>query len=118
MDEHEVAKLFAAVADPTRLTLLRFLLNQEHCVSQRTEHIGLTQGAVSKQLATLTDAGLLIRRRASRRAYYRVNEPQAVQRILADADALVTGSPRIGQTRGVGGLHAGPVPAGTFSDTL
>ncbi|MDP9395953.1 MAG: ArsR family transcriptional regulator [Actinomycetota bacterium] len=50
---------------PTRL--LRFLLEDEHCVSQCTAHIGLTQGAVSKQLATLADAGLLTCRRASRR---------------------------------------------------
>ncbi len=94
MDEREVAKLFAAVGDPTRLRLLRFLLGEEHCVTQCTEHIGLTQGAVSKQLATLADAGLLTRRRASRRAYYRVSEPEAVERILTDAEALVTAPQR------------------------
>lgn len=89
MDERETARLFAALGDPTRLALLRFLLHEEHCVSQCTDHIGLTQGAVSKQLAALTDAGLLTRRPVSRRAYYRVTEPQAVQGILADARALL-----------------------------
>ena len=44
MDEREIAKLFAAVGDPTRLALLRFLLPKEHCVSECTEQIGLTQG--------------------------------------------------------------------------
>ena len=89
MDEREIAKLFAAVGDPTRLALLRFLLRQEHCVSECTEQIGLTQGAVSKQLAALTDAGLLTRRPVGRRAYYRVREPEAVERILTDAEALM-----------------------------
>ncbi len=94
MDEREIAKLFAAVGDPTRLRLLRFLLAEEHCVTQCTEHISLTQGAVSKQLTTLADAGLLTRRRESRRAYYRVSEPEAVERILTDAEALVTAPQR------------------------
>ena len=89
MEEQETAKLFAALGDPTRLALLRFLLKEEHCVSECTEHIGLTQGAVSKQLVALTDTGLLTRRPVSRRAYYRVTEPQAVQSILADGQALL-----------------------------
>ncbi len=90
MDEREIARLFAAVDDPTRLGLLRFLPGEEHCVSQCTEHVGRTQGAVSKQLAALADAGLLTRRPASGRAYYRVKKPQVVERILAAARALVT----------------------------
>lgn len=92
MDEREVATVFAAVGDPTRLALLRFLLTEEHCVSQCTEHIGLTQGAVSKQLGALTQAGLLTRRQASRRVYYRVNQPQTLQCILTQAQALVSQS--------------------------
>ncbi len=92
VDVPEVAKVFAAVGDPTRLALLRFVLNQEHCVSQCTEHVGLTQGAVSKQLAALADAGVLTRRRVSRRTYYRAKDPERLAQLLADAEALVVES--------------------------
>jgi DNA-binding transcriptional ArsR family regulator len=85
----ELANLFAAVGDPNRLALLRFLLKEEHCVTQCTEHIGLTQGAVSKQLVTLADAGLLSRRRAGRRAYYAVREPEVLERMLSEAETLI-----------------------------
>ncbi|MDP9435530.1 MAG: metalloregulator ArsR/SmtB family transcription factor [Actinomycetota bacterium] len=90
MDAREVARLFAAVGDPTRLRLLRFLLQEEHCVSQCTEHVGLSQGAVSKQLAALADVGLLARRAVGRRAYYRVSHPGGVRRLLADGEGLAT----------------------------
>lgn len=93
MDGSEVAKVFAAVGVPTRLALLRFLLAEEHCVSQCTEEIGLTQGAVSKHLAALADASLLTRRRSSRHIYYRVKSPQLVTCMLADAEAVAF-SPR------------------------
>ncbi len=89
MDEPDVTTVFAAVGDPSRLALLRFVLDKEHCVSQCTEHIGLTQGAVSKHLRTLAAAGLLTRRPASRRVYYGVTNPAAVSRLLADAEAVL-----------------------------
>ncbi len=89
MDADHLVKVFAAVGDPTRLALLRFVLDKERCVSQCTQHTGLSQGAVSKQLANLAEAGLVSRRRASRRTYYRVSHPDLFGRMLADAGALV-----------------------------
>jgi DNA-binding transcriptional ArsR family regulator len=99
MDERETAMLFAAVGDPTRLALLRFLLQDEHCVSQCTEYIGLTQGAASKQLATLANAGLLVRRQLGRRAYYQVSDPEAIEGILTAAHALLMGRQQGGPAR-------------------
>jgi DNA-binding transcriptional ArsR family regulator len=85
----DVAKVFAALGDPTRLKLLCYLLHEEHCVSWCTRHVGLTQGAVSKQLAALAAAGLVTRRRVSRRIYYRVAEPEVLERMLADAESFL-----------------------------
>ncbi len=89
MQRREIAAVFAAVGEPNRLRLLRYVLREEHCVTQCTEHLGLTQGAVSKHLATLASAGLLTRVRAGRRVYYRVSDPPAVGRLLAAAGSLV-----------------------------
>jgi DNA-binding transcriptional ArsR family regulator len=91
MDGDGVARLFAAVGDPTRLALLRFLL---------------TQGAVSKQLATPADAGLLTRRRVGRRAYYTATRPDVVAAMLADAQTLDV------STEGTGGALPTPTSAG------
>ncbi len=89
MKEEHRAALFTAVSDRTRLRLLMFLLDEEHCVTECTEEIGLTQGAVSKHLAHLTASGLVSRRPTGRRAYHRVVDPVAVRALLAHADALI-----------------------------
>lgn len=94
MKEEHRAALFAAISDRTRLRLLSFLLDEEHCVTQCTQEIGLTQGAVSKHLARLSASGLVSRRPTGRHAYYRVVDPVAVRTLLAHADAL------IGSTKG------------------
>jgi DNA-binding transcriptional ArsR family regulator len=85
----EVAKVFAALGDPTRLKLLRYVLHEEHCVSRCIEHVGLSQGAVSKQLTALARAGVLVRRRVNRRTYYRVADPEVLERMLTDAESVL-----------------------------
>lgn len=89
VDTADVAELFDAVSDRTRLALLRFVMTNEHCVSECSDHIGLTHSAASKQLNALADAGLLSRRPAGRRNYYRVTDPEAVRKILDAADSLI-----------------------------
>lgn len=71
-----LAKFFKALADPTRLRLLQFLLTQEHTVTECVEHVGLAQGRVSAHLACLADCGYVAVRRESRFAYYRVTDPR------------------------------------------
>jgi DNA-binding transcriptional ArsR family regulator len=90
-EAQELADVFAALADPARIRLLRYLLDDDHCVTQCTEHLGLSQGAVSKHLARLESAGLLIRRRVGRRTYQRVGDPSRVAAMLSEA-ATLTGS--------------------------
>jgi DNA-binding transcriptional ArsR family regulator len=57
-------------------------------VTQCTEQLELTQGAVSKHIARLDAAGLLVRRREGRRTYQRVAAPERVIALLAHAEAL------------------------------
>ncbi len=89
----DVEKVFAALGDSTRLKLLRYVLHEEHSVSRCTEYVGLSQGAVSKQLTALARAGVLVRRRANRRTYYRVAEPEVLERMLADAESFLPRTP-------------------------
>ncbi len=84
----EVARTFAAAAHPVRLQLLRFLLDDEHCVTQCMEDTGAPQSLVSKHLRTLIDAGLVERRSSGRRSYHRVVDPQGVRALLETAADL------------------------------
>jgi DNA-binding transcriptional ArsR family regulator len=87
-DREAVAKTLAAAADPVRLRLLQYLLDEEHCVARCTDEVGLSQSGVSKHLAKLVDAELVRRRQVGRRAYHRVAQPELVAELLRIARKL------------------------------
>lgn len=82
------AVVLAAVAEPNRIRLLRLLLEGERCVTQCVEQTGLVQSLVSKHLGRLIDAGLVQRRRAGRRNYHSVVDPQGLTELLDAAGRL------------------------------
>lgn len=64
---------FRALADPTRLLLLGVLLDEELTVGELAEVVGTHQPGVSRHLAALRDAGLVIARRQGAMTFYRAN---------------------------------------------
>jgi DNA-binding transcriptional ArsR family regulator len=75
-----VAKFFRALGDPTRLDLLRFLVDRDEATgSECVERAGLSQGRVSAHLACLVACGLVAMRRQGRYAYYRVIDDRVGQ---------------------------------------
>ncbi len=68
-----VAHLLSAVADPTRLRLLRLLQRQELCVCELMEAVQLPQYQVSRHLRGLRLAGLVEARRSGRWMHYRIS---------------------------------------------
>lgn len=63
-----------AIADPSRVRILKLLEDGELCVCQITTVLNLAPATVSKHLATLKTAGLLQLRREGKWAYYRLAE--------------------------------------------
>ncbi|KIM00450.1 Arsenical resistance operon repressor [Paramagnetospirillum magnetotacticum MS-1] len=63
-----------AVADPSRVRILKLLENGELCVCQITTVLDLAPATVSKHLAALKTAGLLQQRRDGKWVYYRLAE--------------------------------------------
>jgi DNA-binding transcriptional ArsR family regulator len=61
-----------AVADPTRIRILKMLEGGELCVCQITTVLDLAPATVSKHLAALKIAGLLRQRRDGKWVYYRL----------------------------------------------
>ncbi|MGA2080560.1 MAG: metalloregulator ArsR/SmtB family transcription factor [Holophaga sp.] len=69
----EVSQLFQALADPSRLKILRALLDAGEPMSQGTlaETAGLSQANASKHLALLGRVGLVTREAEGNTVFYR-----------------------------------------------
>jgi DNA-binding transcriptional ArsR family regulator len=65
-----LADVFKVLGDPTRLRILRTLMNQEVCVRDIADELGMGQSAVSHQLRILRDARLVQFRRDGKTVYY------------------------------------------------
>jgi DNA-binding transcriptional ArsR family regulator len=70
-----VARMFAALAEPTRLRILRHLQRGRASVGRIVKALGGRQANVSKQLAILHRARLIERRREGNVVYYWIDEP-------------------------------------------
>lgn len=82
-DAEEFASALKALADPARLQLLSIVAasdDQEACVCDLTEPVGLAQPTVSHHLKVLTEAGFLTRSKRGTWAYYRL-VPSALERV-------------------------------------
>lgn len=66
-----MADAFQLLADPTRRRLIELTSRQEQSVNELVDAVGLSQPAVSKQLAILREGGLVEVRQDGRRRLYR-----------------------------------------------
>jgi ArsR family transcriptional regulator len=86
-DAEGLAAALKVLADPARLRLLSLVANApggEVCACDLVEPLGRSQPTVSHHLSVLTDAGLLVRERRGRWAWYRA----VPERLAALAGAL------------------------------
>ncbi len=70
----DVAQLFKAMADPTRLKILRALEQGEMCVCDLAAYLGVSESAVSHQLRLLRQLHLVANRRDGAVLYYRLDD--------------------------------------------
>ena len=70
-----VAARFRVLGEASRLKLIHALDDGERCVTELTEATGLTQANVSRHLQTLTEAGILRRRKDGLRVLYSIADP-------------------------------------------
>lgn len=71
----DLAPLFAALADRTRLRLLNLIAGHEVCVCYLVEVLGLSQPKISRHLAYLRRAGVAAARREGKWMHYRLLRP-------------------------------------------
>lgn len=68
------ARLFKALGDEVRLKLLHLVKDQEVCVCDLVEVLGMPQGSLSHHLSVLSQAGLVTARREGRWNYYKATD--------------------------------------------
>ncbi|MEG3861756.1 ArsR/SmtB family transcription factor [Microcoleus sp. herbarium12] len=77
---------FHALSDPLRIQILELLREQELCVCDLCDRLGVPQSKLSFHLKTLKEAALVRSRQESRWIYYSLNLPQflALEDYLAE----------------------------------
>lgn len=81
----ELMAITKAMADETRVRILMALRQQELCVCQITELVGLAPSTISKHMSILSQAKLVFSRKEGRWIFYRpagTTEPEAVSTAL------------------------------------
>jgi ArsR family transcriptional regulator len=72
----EIARIFKALSDETRLRILYLLLKGELCICDLMEVLELPQSKVSRHMAYLKNAGFVDDRREAVWVYYTLIEPK------------------------------------------
>ena len=73
----DLADYLKALAHPTRLRILKALLNGEMCVKSMWEELDLQQSNVSQHLTTLKSRGIISSRREGAKICYSLVDPRA-----------------------------------------
>ena len=69
------ARVMKALAHPSRLFMVDELARGERCVCELTEMIGADVSTVSKHLALLKQAGIVLDERRGQQVFYRLRVP-------------------------------------------
>jgi ArsR family transcriptional regulator len=87
----DLSRLFAALADRTRLRLLNLMNGREVCVCYFVEILGQSQPKISRHLAYLRASGVVVARRDGKWMHYRIVfpvDPGAAKILRETLDAL------------------------------
>ncbi|MCS6328922.1 MAG: winged helix-turn-helix transcriptional regulator [Nitrospira sp.] len=83
----DVAKVFQALSDETRLLILEQLKDGEQCVCELTDAFKTGQSRLSFHLRVLKEAGLVLDRPEGRWVYYSLN-PDALEELQEAVNSL------------------------------
>ena len=74
----QLAEVFAALSDPTRLRIIYALLQNEMCVCDLAGSVGVSESGVSHQLAGLRRLRLVKNRREGQHIYYSLADDHVI----------------------------------------
>lgn len=85
-DIEQMADIFKALSDPSRLKIVLALLNQEHCVCDIAVICNQTDSAISHQLRILRTLKIVKNRREGKIIYYAIDDEHVVSLINMSLD--------------------------------
>ena len=87
----QLAELFSALSDPTRLSMISVLLEQEMSVGEIAASIKLSESAVSHQLRGLRHMHLVRPRKQGRQVFYCLDDDHVAQLYQLGLEHVVHG---------------------------
>ena len=85
-ETEQMADIFKALGDPSRLKIVLALLNQEHCVCDLAVICDQTDSAVSHQLRILRALKIVKNRREGKVIYYSLDDDHVISLINMSLD--------------------------------
>ncbi|MCD4743043.1 MAG: metalloregulator ArsR/SmtB family transcription factor [Desulfobacteraceae bacterium] len=82
----QMADIFKALSDPSRLKIVLALLNQEHCVCDIAVICKQTNSAISHQLRILRTLKIVKNRREGKTVYYSLEDDHVISLITMSLD--------------------------------
>ncbi|MBT3071327.1 metalloregulator ArsR/SmtB family transcription factor [Rhodomicrobium sp. Az07] len=89
-------EILSALAEPTRFAAMRLLWDgREHCVCELMRELGASQSRMSRHMAVLRNAGLVIDRRDAQWVRYRISPDLSAEIVaLLEAALALSGKPQ------------------------
>ena len=75
------ADILKAIAQPTRLRIIKLLRDGEHCVCEIFPAIGHEQSNTSRHLQTMLRSGILKQRKDGLKIYYSLRHPEVLEMV-------------------------------------
>ena len=72
--EFDCNSFFKAVADPTRIKIMKLISKKEMCVSDICKHFNMKQPSISHHLSILKNARIVKDRKDGKEVYYSLNK--------------------------------------------
>ena len=87
----DLANLFEALSDPTRVRIIATLAEGEVGVGELVERIGLTKSAISHQLRGLRDKRLIRTRKQGRNVFVCIDDDHVIELFQRGLDHVLHG---------------------------
>ncbi|WP_029192765.1 ArsR/SmtB family transcription factor [Paenibacillus harenae] len=87
----QLADLFKALGDPTRVKIIHALVQSELCVHDLTQVLHMGQSAVSHQLRLLRNMRIVKRRKVGKTVFYSLDDDHVEQMIMLTLQHLKHG---------------------------
>ncbi len=85
-DNENIAGIFKALCDPTRVSIVQMLNTGEHCSCVLSEKLDIAQSKLSYHMKILCESGLIECRHAGKWSHYKISEQGSERAILVLRD--------------------------------